>query len=167
MPYSLEQLNQMSQTEFVEVLGAIFEDTPGIAQAVWNQRPFIDRDQLHQQMVEVVQALSPDQQLALIRAHPDLGSKAKMAAASVQEQAGAGLDQLTAAEYDRFQALNQAYREKFGFPFIIAVKNHTKTSILAAFVQRLENSAAQEQQQALSEIAQIANFRLQDIVESP
>ncbi|HEY9616011.1 MAG TPA: 2-oxo-4-hydroxy-4-carboxy-5-ureidoimidazoline decarboxylase [Microcoleaceae cyanobacterium] len=166
MPYSLEQLNHMSQADFVEVLGGIFEATPTIAELVWEQRPFVDRHSLYQHMVDVVQAFSREQQLALIRAHPDLGSKAKMAAASVQEQSGAGLDRLTTEEYQRFQALNQAYQSKFGFPFIIAVKNHTKNSILEAFVQRLENSVEQEQQQALTEILQIANFRLQSTVES-
>lgn len=165
MSYSLEQLNHMSQAEFVEALGAIFEHTPTIAQAAWNQRPFTDRTHLHQCMVDVVQAFSREQQLALIRAHPDLGSKAKMAAASVQEQSGAGLDRLTAEEYQCFQQLNQAYKKRFGFPFIIAVKNHTKQSILAAFGQRLEHSIEQELQQALTEIFQIAQFRLQDLVQ--
>ncbi|MBL1173581.1 2-oxo-4-hydroxy-4-carboxy-5-ureidoimidazoline decarboxylase [Pantanalinema sp. GBBB05] len=166
MRYSLEQLNQMSQAEFVEALGAVFEHTPTIAQVAWNQRPFADRASLYQCLVDVMQALSREQQLALIRAHPDLGSKAKMAAASVQEQAGVGLDRLTAAEYHCFQALNQAYQEKFGFPFIVAVKHHTKSSILEAFEQRLNHPIEQEIQQALIEIEQIAHFRLQDLVQS-
>lgn len=157
----------MSQGEFVAALGAIFEHTPMIAQAAWHQRPFADRDSLYQSMVNVVQALSREEQLALIRAHPDLGSKAKMATASVQEQAGVGLDRLTAEEYHQFQALNRAYQEKFGFPFIMAVRNQTKVSILAAFRQRLEHSIEQEMPQALNEIVQIANFRLQDTVRQP
>jgi len=103
----------------------------------------------------------------LIRAHPDLGSKAKMADASVQEQAGAGLDRLTPEEFDRFQTLNAAYQERFGFPFVIAVRNHTKESILEAFDRRLENPSDTEIDQALEEITQIAEFRLLDLVESP
>ncbi len=119
---------------------------------------------LHQKMVDVVNAMSQEEQLALIRAHPDLGSKAKMADASVQEQAGVGLDRLSPSEFERFQTLNQTYKETFGFPFIIAVKNHTKTSILDAFEQRLHYSAEAEIQQAITEISQIAQFRLLDVV---
>lgn len=164
MPYSIDELNQMSQEAFVGALGAVFEDTPEIAQQVWNHRPFIDVADLHQKMVALVNALTPQEQLALIQAHPDLGSRAKMAAASVQEQAGVGLDQLSFKEYEQFQLLNQAYKDKFDFPFIIAVKNHTKASILEAFKQRLQNSAHHERQQALTEIIQIAQFRLADLV---
>ncbi|MBW4520174.1 MAG: 2-oxo-4-hydroxy-4-carboxy-5-ureidoimidazoline decarboxylase [Scytolyngbya sp. HA4215-MV1] len=160
MPYSIAHINQMSQEEFVAALGAVFEDTPAIAEQAWHDRPFTDREDLHQKMVRIVQALSRDEQLALIQAHPDLGSKAKMAEASVQEQAGVGLDRLSPVEYDRFHALNQAYKDKFGFPFIIAVKNHTKESILTAFETRLTNSVADEMKQALMEINQIAGFRL-------
>jgi 2-oxo-4-hydroxy-4-carboxy-5-ureidoimidazoline decarboxylase len=87
-----------------------------------------------------------------------------MAEASVQEQAGAGLNRLTPEEFDRFQALNQAYKAKFGFPFIIAVRNHTKTSILDAFEQRLQHPIDIEREQALSEIFQIAEFRLATLV---
>ncbi len=164
MPYSIAELNQMSQEAFVKALGAVFEDTPAIAYQVWNQRPFADVAELHQQMVDVVKAMSPEQQLALIQAHPDLGSQAKMAEASVKEQAGAGLAQLSLEEYDRFQSLNRAYKDKFGFPFIVAVKNHTKGSILDSFERRLENSMEAEMEQALTEIAQIARFRLVELV---
>lgn len=164
MPYSIADLNQMSQEAFVAVLGAVFEDTPAIASQTWYRRPFANVAALHQQMLNVVESLPPEEQVALIRAHPDLGSKAKMAAASVQEQAGVGLDRLTPAEYDRFQALNQAYKDKFGFPFIIAVKNHTKASILNAFECRLQNTADAETAQAIAQIAQIAQFRLREIV---
>jgi 2-oxo-4-hydroxy-4-carboxy-5-ureidoimidazoline decarboxylase len=160
MPYALSDLNQMSQVAFVEALGAIFEHTPSIAATVWQQRPFASVQALHQAMVTILQTLTPEQQLALIRAHPDLGSKAKMAPASVAEQASAGLDQLSPADYDRFCHLNHQYQTRFGFPFIVAVKNHTQASILAAFVTRLTHTLDQEQHQALSEIAEIARFRL-------
>jgi len=164
MPYSIAELNQMSQEAFAKALGAVFEDTPAIAYQVWNQRPFADVTELHQQMVDVVKAMSREQQLALIQAHPDLGSQAQMAEASVKEQAGAGLAQLSLEEYDRFQSLNRAYKDKFGFPFIVAVKNHTKGSILDSFERRLENPMEAEMEQALTEIAQIAHFRLVELV---
>jgi 2-oxo-4-hydroxy-4-carboxy-5-ureidoimidazoline decarboxylase len=158
--YAIAQLNQMNQAEFVAALGEIYEHTPAIAAQAWNQQPFTDVTELHQTMMAVVQSMSLAEQDALIQAHPDLGSKAKMAIASVQEQAGAGLNQLSPAEFERFQTLNQAYKTKFGFPFIVAVKNHTKASILEAFEQRLKNSLAAEREQALNQIFQIAQFRL-------
>jgi len=105
MTTTIATLNQLSQAEFVETLGAIFEDTPTIAAQTWHQRPFQTVDELHQRMVAVVEALNPEAQLALIQAHPDLGSRLKMAEASVQEQAGVGFDRLTPEEYDRFHNL--------------------------------------------------------------
>lgn len=160
MSYLIAELNEMSQEEFVAALGAIFEETPAIAYQAWEKRPFADVASLHQQMVDVVKAMSRDEQLALIRVHPDLGSKAKMAEASVQEQSGVGLERLNPEEYERFQGLNRMYKEKFSFPFIVAVRNHTKNSILTAFEHRLENTVDQEFEQALTEIFQIAHFRL-------
>ncbi|MCY7273493.1 MAG: 2-oxo-4-hydroxy-4-carboxy-5-ureidoimidazoline decarboxylase [Phormidesmis sp. CAN_BIN44] len=166
MGYSIAQLNQMSQLEFVERLGAVFEETPTIAQQVWEQRPFADVDDLHQKMIAIVKMMSQAEQLKLIRAHPDLGSKAKMAEASVQEQSGVGLDRLSSQEYARFQSLNQAYKDKFGFPFIVAVKNHSKSSVLDVFDRRLENSLSAEITQALVEISTIVHFRLMSLIES-
>jgi 2-oxo-4-hydroxy-4-carboxy-5-ureidoimidazoline decarboxylase len=167
MTYSIAQLNQMSQDEFVAAIGGVFENTPNIVRQVWEKRPFADVTKLYERLEDAVFLLSQDEQIALIRAHPDLGSKAKMADASVQEQAGAGLDRLTPEEFDRFQTLNAAYQERFGFPFVIAVRNHTKESILEAFDRRLENPSDTEIDQALEEITQIAEFRLLDLVESP
>lgn len=165
MAFSITDLNQMSQSDFVATVGAVFEDTPAIAAQAWEKRPFRDVDELHQTMVAIVAQMSLDEKLTLIRAHPDLGSKAKMAEASVKEQAGAGLDRLNQSEYARFQQLNQDYTNQFGFPFIIAVKNHTKASILAAFEERLTHSTDAEVNQALTEIAQIAKFRLLDLIQ--
>ncbi|CAD5940341.1 2-oxo-4-hydroxy-4-carboxy-5-ureidoimidazoline decarboxylase [Planktothrix agardhii] len=158
--YSLSQVNQMTQTEFIAALGGIFEDSPWVAKQAELKRPFETIEILYQTMVAVVKNSNSQQQLALICAHPDLGSKAKMAESSVKEQAGVGLDRLTSAEYKHFHQLNQTYKNKFEFPFIIAVKNHTKTSILAAFEQRLNHSKEQEKITALEEIYKIAKFRL-------
>lgn len=160
MSYPINTLNQMSQSEFIEVLGSIFEHTPEIAAEAWRSRPFADVQNLHQAMVAIVLQMSEAEQLRLICAHPDLGSKFKMAEASLQEQSTVGLDQLSAAEYDRFQHLNQAYKEQFSFPFIIAVRNHTKDSILNAFEQRLQNNLEVEKKQAIAEIMEIARWRL-------
>jgi 2-oxo-4-hydroxy-4-carboxy-5-ureidoimidazoline decarboxylase len=166
MAYTISELNQMSQSVFVKVFGAVFEDTPTIASQAWTKRPFADANNLHQKMVDVVNDMSPDEQLALIRAHPDLGSKVKMAAVSVKEQVGVGLNRLSPEEYKRFELLNQSYKNKFGFPFIIAVKNQTKISILETFERRLQNTLDVEKQQAIAQIAEIAKFRLMDLVMS-
>jgi 2-oxo-4-hydroxy-4-carboxy-5-ureidoimidazoline decarboxylase len=160
---NLDKLNSMERDEFVAVLGGIFEDTPAIAQQAWDQRPFANVEALYQCMVEIMNRMTVGEQMMLMRSHPDLGSKVRMAEASVKEQAGAGLDQLTRVEYQQFQELNQAYQERFGFPFIVAVKNHTKASILQVFQTRLRNSVEAEQVRALAEIVQIARFRLDEI----
>ena len=165
MPYSLNTINRMTQAEFVAALGDIFEATPSIAEQAWNQRPFTSAEELWQTMVDVVVADSAAAQLALIKAHPDLGSRAAMAEASVQEQAGAGLAQMSTADYNRFQELNEAYRQKFGFPFVMAVKGHNTESILQTFEDRLENTVENEQTRSLSEIFQIAWFRLEDCIQ--
>ncbi|CAC5340049.1 MULTISPECIES: 2-oxo-4-hydroxy-4-carboxy-5-ureidoimidazoline decarboxylase [Planktothrix] len=158
--YSLSQVNQMTKAEFIAVLGTIFEASPWVAEQAELKRPFETIEILYKTMVAIVKNSNSQQQLALIRTHPDLGSKAKMAESSVKEQAGVGLDRLTSAEYQYFHQLNQTYKDKFGFPFIIAVKNHTKTSILAAFEQRLNHSIEAEKITALEEIYKIAQFRL-------
>ena len=164
MPYSLEELNAMSQTEFTQVLGDIWEDTPEIAANSWFSRPFTDFKDLYNSMVKIVEEMSEDKQLALIKAHPDLGSKAKMAEASVKEQAGVGLDSLNKEEYNFLLSLNQKYKAKFDFPFIIAVKNHTLESIFQSFSERLKNSQSAETNTALSEIKKIARFRLDEVI---
>jgi len=161
---SLKDLNQMDQDNFTKALGEIFEHTPAIARQAWSQHPFASVETLHQAMVSVMQSLPKAQQLALIRAHPDLGTKAKMTASSVQEQSGVGLDQLTPEEFATFQELNQAYRDRFQFPFIVAVKEHTKASILEAFRQRLTHDFDTERQTALTEIGKIAGYRLKALV---
>jgi 2-oxo-4-hydroxy-4-carboxy-5-ureidoimidazoline decarboxylase len=165
MLYSIAAINQMTQSEFVAVFGAVFEDTPAIAAQAWNARPFTDLLDLHQKMLNVVQSLSQAQQIALIQAHPDLGSRVRMADASVQEQSQVGLNQLTAEEFACLQRLNQDYKAKFGFPFIVAVRYHTKASILDTFKARLHNTQDTEIQTALCEIAQITRLRLHDLIE--
>jgi 2-oxo-4-hydroxy-4-carboxy-5-ureidoimidazoline decarboxylase len=154
----------MERDEFVAVLGGIFEGTPAIARQAWDQRPFTNVESLHQCMIEIMNRMTVDEQVMLMRSHPELSSKARMAEASVKEQAGVELDQLTLEEYQQFQDLNQAYQGQFEFPFIVAVKNHTKATILEAFRTRLRNSVEAEREQALTEIVQIARFRLDEML---
>lgn len=165
MAHTIAEVNQLSQAEFVELLGDVFEETPAVATRAWAARPFTDVSALHQAMVTVVEHMPSAEQLALIQAHPELGSRVQMADASVQEQAGAGLNQLIPAEYERFQTLNSAYKKKFGFPFIVAVKGHDKESILQMYERRLEDDKAEEIARSLAEISKIAQFRLADLIE--
>ncbi|MBE9141071.1 2-oxo-4-hydroxy-4-carboxy-5-ureidoimidazoline decarboxylase [Nodosilinea sp. LEGE 07088] len=164
MPYTLDQLNTMTEAEFVAAIGPAFEATPTIAAQVWPQRPFRSVAELHRAMVAIVRALDPEAKLTLIKAHPDLGTRVTMAEASVAEQSKAGLNALSAEEYERFQSLNQRYKTTFGFPFILAVAGHNKASILENFAQRLGNSPAVEQATALGEIEKIARLRLESWV---
>ncbi|MGF1566917.1 MAG: 2-oxo-4-hydroxy-4-carboxy-5-ureidoimidazoline decarboxylase [Nodosilinea sp.] len=165
MTYSLAQLNQMSQADFVQAIGPAFEATPGVAAQTWPHRPFTSVADLHRKMVEIVRGMSSTEKLALIQAHPDLGTRVAMAAASVAEQNQAGLTNLSPAEYDRFQRLNQRYKETFGFPFILAVAGHTKASVLENFAQRLTNTPELERATALGEIEKIARLRLENWVD--
>jgi len=164
MTYTISDINRMSQAAFIEVCGSVFEHTPAIATHAWSKRPFADIHDLHQTMIDIVDQLPDEDQLALICAHPDLGSRATMAEASVNEQAGAGLDRLSPQDYDRLQMLNNAYQARFGFPFIVAVKRHTLASIFETLEHRLNHSVEAEVQQALSEISHIAWFRLSDLI---
>lgn len=164
MAPSLEALSQLDREAFRRALGGVFEQSPWVADRAFDRRPFATLEALHAAMVAVVRSASREEQLALIRAHPDLAGKAAraaaMSAASVAEQSSAGLDRLTDEEYARFERLNAAYREKFGFPFVIAVRRHDKHAILAAFEARLRNSLDDEVEAALAQIAEIARLRL-------
>jgi 2-oxo-4-hydroxy-4-carboxy-5-ureidoimidazoline decarboxylase len=164
MQLTIADINQLSQAEFVACLGFVFEQTPEIVAQAWVQRPFGDRAELHQVCATIVEAMSAAQQRQLICAHPDLGSRLAMAEASIKEQSGAGLDRLTPTEYAQFQQANQQYQQRFGFPFIIAVRHHSKASILAAFQTRLHHDRATEQQTAIGQIIEIARFRLEDTI---
>lgn len=161
---SLAELNALDQNAFVEHLGWIFEHSPWVAQQAWLRRPFASLEELHQSMVQAIKQAPTAQQLALIRAHPDLGSRAKMAQASVMEQQGAGLDSLTPGEYQLLATLNAQYTQRFGFPFIFAVKGKNKHDVLASMQERLQHGAQQEFDTALQHIYRIGWFRLNDAV---
>ena len=165
---SLDNLNRCSREDLVNLIGSVFEHSPWIVELVWPQRPFGSLDDLHSKLCEVVRESGLEKKLTLIRAHPDLVGRAALAGAlspaSAAEQASAGLDQLTAAEIEKFQTFNRAYREKFGFPFIICARLNKKEAILRGFEQRLPNSREAEIETALAEIYKIAYLRLQDIV---
>jgi 2-oxo-4-hydroxy-4-carboxy-5-ureidoimidazoline decarboxylase len=149
----------MTKADFIAKFGSVYEASPWVAEACWPPAP-----DLRAAMATVVDAAPREMQLALIRAHPELASRAKMADASVQEQAGAGLDQCSPAEFEAFQRLNGAYNARFGFPFIYAVKGATRAEILTAFAARLDNDPAAEFATAIAQIHRIAGFRLADLL---
>ncbi|RCS23343.1 2-oxo-4-hydroxy-4-carboxy-5-ureidoimidazoline decarboxylase [Phyllobacterium salinisoli] len=170
---TLDELNEASREVFVAALGGIFEHSPWVAEAVADERPFESVGALHEAMAEAVATAGRDRQLALIRAHPDLAGKAARAGTlteeSTREQKGAGLDRLSDAEFEEFHRLNDAYKARFGFPFVLAVRGfdgrtHDAHSILASFRARLDNSVEAEIDEAVRQIARIARLRLDDLI---
>jgi 2-oxo-4-hydroxy-4-carboxy-5-ureidoimidazoline decarboxylase len=166
---TLDEINDLKKDTFVRKLGGLFEGPPWIVARAWSYRPFTDLDQLHQTLCSIMYQASVGQQVALLCAHPDLVGRAALAGtlspASKNEQAVAGLDSLTLEEIALFQKFNQAYRTRFGFPFVICARENKKESILAGFTARLSHSYAQEMALALAEVAKICALRLHDLVE--
>ncbi|HYO50803.1 MAG TPA: 2-oxo-4-hydroxy-4-carboxy-5-ureidoimidazoline decarboxylase [Chloroflexia bacterium] len=170
-PLTLDRVNGFDQHQFVESLGSLFEGSPWIAEEAWHERPFADITGLHSALCRVMYDAPTERKLSLIRAHPDLVGKAALAGTltpeSAREQASAGLDNLTQEEVATFTLLNNAYHDRFGFPFVICARENKRESILAGFDARLRNSREEEIQTALDEIAKIARLRLSDAVLTP
>jgi 2-oxo-4-hydroxy-4-carboxy-5-ureidoimidazoline decarboxylase len=166
---TLEELNVLGISEFVTLIGPIFESSPWIAKRAWSALPFGDLQDLHRSLCQHMYGASNEERLALIHAHPDLAGRATREGAltpeSTVEQTGAGLDRLTSEEYAAFSRMNEEYRARFEFPFVICVGEHTKESILDQFAARLENDREKEVETALAEICKIARLRLRDLVE--
>lgn len=165
---TIDGINAFDRGTFVTAFGGIYEHSPWVAERAFAQAPFASVAGLHAAMSAAVRDATAAEQLALIRAHPQLAGRAairgELTEASTREQQGAGLDQCSPAEYARLTTLNAAYEEKFGFPFIIAVRGHTRASIIEAMQARLANDIAHEHAEALRQIDRIAGFRLQDLV---
>jgi 2-oxo-4-hydroxy-4-carboxy-5-ureidoimidazoline decarboxylase len=160
------EFDRLSRAEFVEALGGIFEHSPWVAEAVVDARPFGTIEALHAAMVAAVMAAPAERQLALLQAHPELAGKLArdggLSEASAGEQASLGLDRLEADEIARFDAANARYRERFGFPFIVAVKaQRDRRAILDLLETRAGHDRPTEIATALAEVAKIARFRLE------
>lgn len=168
---ALEHLNAISEADFTAALGDIFEHSPWVAQTASARRPFATLAALHDAMTAAVRAAPDEAKLTLVKAHPDLAGKAARAGAltadSTSEQASVGLDRLNEAEFARFTALNNSYQKKFGIPFIICVRRHTKDSILSEFERRLTQDQSGAIDTALGEIFRIAALRLDQRVTAP
>lgn len=169
-PIPMTQVNALDRAAFVDRLGHLYEGSPWIAAEAWDARPFADRAHLHRALGRAVAAATRDRQLALIRAHPDLVGRAALAGTlgpeSTAEQGAAGLDRggLTPEQIAQFQALNRAYQDRFGFPFVICARENKRESILAGFRERLGHDREQEIATALAEIDKICWYRLLDAV---
>ncbi|WP_422000578.1 2-oxo-4-hydroxy-4-carboxy-5-ureidoimidazoline decarboxylase [Reyranella sp.] len=164
MSFSLDRLNEMAPADFAAAVGDTFENAPWVAEAAAAQRPFATVTALHAALFAAVQAAAPERQLAFLRGHPDLAGKAARAGdltdESRREQASVGLDSLDEEGFARFHRLNDAYKARFEFPFIVCVRRHTRESILAQFERRLANDAAAERAAAMREIFFITRLRV-------
>ncbi len=167
---TLSDLNACSKGDFVAALANVFEYSPWIAEQAASARPFAGMKRLFDAMKAAVDCAPFERRLALIKAHPDLADRAQRAAGltaeSSAEQNGVGLDRLSDAEFEAFERANNAYRAKFGFPYIVCVRRHTKDSILRDFERRLPNDAKLETQKSIEEICRIAALRLDQLVAS-
>lgn len=165
---SIDQVNAQEQSAFVHLLGGVFEHSPWVAQRAYPHRPFPSREALHAAMVDVVQRASIEEQLALLNAHPELAGKEASAgtltADSTVEQASAGLNSLSTAELEHLARLNRDYRTKFGFPFIIAVRDYDRRGIFAEFARRLSQDRATEFATCLGQVYRITAIRLTNII---
>ena len=169
-PLTLDALNAMPASSFVAAVGKAFEHAPWVAEGAAAGRPYPTVAALHDAMMQAVRSAPPDRVQAFIGGHPELGSRVKrvdLTDHSQAEQGGLGLDRLSAEEFERFGRLNAAYREKFGFPFIVCIRRHTRDSILRQFELRLGNDTDSERAAALREVGLITRLRLVDAVDGP
>ena len=165
---TIPELNALPPPRFRDILAGIYERSPWVAEAVVGQRPFDGIAQLHAAMARAVSAASRQARLDLLRAHPDLAGReaqdGALTTASAIEQKSAGLDRLTREPMQTIARNNEAYRKRFGFPFIICVRNHDQAGIFAAFERRLDNGLEAEFETALREVHEIARLRLETLI---
>jgi 2-oxo-4-hydroxy-4-carboxy-5-ureidoimidazoline decarboxylase len=159
------ELSSLGKSDFVARFGGVFEHSPWVAERAWQRRPFASVDALHRAMLGAMDAASREEQLSLIRAHPELAGGEALTVASTSEQARLGFDRLSKNELEQMNDLNRRYREKFGFPCIVALKLHRdRQSVMAEMAGRLNNAQAVEIRNALEQIGHIARGRLEKLL---
>jgi 2-oxo-4-hydroxy-4-carboxy-5-ureidoimidazoline decarboxylase len=161
----INKINKLSRSEFVKVFANIFENTEWIAEELYNQIPFNNFEELSSKILNIFETATEEKQLKILNAHPDLANKTKIGLLtpdSLKEQTNAGLDQCTEKEFNEFKKLNETYK-KFGFPFILAIKEKTKIEILDNFRKRISSDPKIEFKEAVKQVKQIASFRLKEI----
>ncbi|RUA13300.1 MAG: 2-oxo-4-hydroxy-4-carboxy-5-ureidoimidazoline decarboxylase [Alphaproteobacteria bacterium] len=161
----INKINQLSKSEFIKVFTNIFENASWIAEELYNQKPFDNFEELSSKILDIFETTTRDKQLKILNAHPDLANKTKISLLtpdSLKEQTSAGLDQCTEEEFSEFKKLNDTYK-KFGFPFILAVKEKTKIEILNNFRKRISSDPEIEFDEAVKQVKQIASLRLKEL----
>ncbi len=161
---SMDTFNKLNKSEFLSTFGNVFEKTEWIAEKCYNSKPFNNVQELVNKMMETFENSIKEKHLEILNSHPDLAVKKKLTKESENEQANANLNQCTNEEFEEFNKLNEKYKKKFGFPFIIAVKGKNKNEILNIFRQRITNNINLEFEEAKKQVKKIATFRLSEII---
>ena len=161
---SIDKFNKLSKTEFISIFGNIFEKTEWIAEKCYESKPYNNLDELVSKMMKIFENIEKERHLEILNSHPDLAVEKKLTEDSKNEQKNASLNQCTDEEFVEFKKLNEEYKKKFGFPFIVAVKGKNKEEILNSFRQRITNNINLEFEEAKKQVKKIANFRLGEII---
>ena len=160
---SIDTFNKLNKSEFLSTFGNVFERTEWIAEKCYDSKPYNNVQELVNKMMEVFENSIKEKHLEILNSHPDLAVKKKLTKESENEQANANLNQCTNEEFEEFNKLNEKYKKKFGFPFIIAVKGKNKIEILNNFKKRILNDQENEFKEAKNQVKQISTFRLKEI----
>ena len=161
---SIDKVNNLRKSDFISIFGNVFEKTQWIAEKTYNSKPYKNFEELFSKMMEIFEHSKKERHLEILNAHPDLAVEKKLTEDSKNEQKNASLNQCTDEEFVEFRKLNNEYKKKFGFPFIIAVKGKNKEEILNSFRQRITNNINLEFEEAKKQVKKIANFRLSEII---
>ena len=161
---SIDKVNKLSKSDFISIFGNVFEKTTWIAEKVFTFKPFENFDELVSKMMKIFENIEKERHLEILNSHPDLAVEKKLTEDSKNEQKNASLNQCTEKEFLEFKKLNEEYKKKFGFPFIVAVKGKNKEEILNSFRQRITNNINLEFEEAKKQVKKIASFRLGEII---
>ena len=161
---SIDKVNKLSKSDFISIFGNVFEKTDWIAQKSYDLKPYKNFEELFLKMMETFENTNKENHLKILNAHPDLAVEKKLTKDSKNEQKNASLNQCTDEEFIEFKKLNEEYKKKFGFPFIVAVKGKNKEEILNSFRQRITNNINLEFEEAKRQVKKIASFRLSEII---
>ena len=160
----IEKFNQLNKSEFISIFGNVFEKTEWIAERCYESKPYNNTDELVSKMMKIFENIEKEKHLKILNSHPDLAVAKKLTEDSKNEQKNANLNQCTDEEFVEFKKLNEKYKKKFGFPFIVAVKGKNKEEILNSFRQRITNNINLEFEEAKKQVKKIASFRLSEII---
>ena len=161
---SIDKFNKLSKAEFISIFGNIFEKTEWVAERCYESKPYNNLDELVSKMMKIFENIEKERHLEILNSHPDLAVEKKLTKDSKNEQKNASLNQCTDEEFVEFKKLNEKYKKKFGFPFIVAVKGKNKEEILNSFRQRITNNINLEFEEAKKQVKKIASFRLGEII---